>query len=56
MLFSELNNIVVHKLKKKLGTRGVPTAELELVGTRARLVSENRRFWPIQCTLTSAPR
>ena len=36
-----LNGIVIHKLKRKLGTRGLPTAELELVGARARLVSAN---------------
>jgi len=35
-----LNNIVVHKLKQKLGTRAVPTAELELQGTPALLIGE----------------
>jgi alkylation response protein AidB-like acyl-CoA dehydrogenase len=33
-----LNSIVVNRLKDKLGTRKVPTAELELVGTPAELV------------------
>jgi len=32
------NRILVNRLKDKLGTRKVPTAELELVGTPARLV------------------
>lgn len=32
------NNIVVNRLKDKLGTRKVPTAELELEGTPAQLV------------------
>src|SRR5688572_32320524 len=32
------NGIVVNRLKDKLGTRKVPTAELELCGTPARLV------------------
>jgi alkylation response protein AidB-like acyl-CoA dehydrogenase len=34
----KLNNIQVHRLKKKLGTNPVPTAELTLYGTRALLV------------------
>jgi putative acyl-CoA dehydrogenase len=34
-----LNNIKIHRLKDKLGTRSLPTAELELCGTPARLVS-----------------
>jgi alkylation response protein AidB-like acyl-CoA dehydrogenase len=33
-----LNGITVHRLKDKLGTRKVPTAELTLDGTRAALV------------------
>lgn len=28
----DLNGIIIHKLKNKLGTKAVPTAELELVG------------------------
>eukprot|EP01116_Phalansterium_solitarium_P008542 TRINITY_DN22461_c0_g1_i1.p1 TRINITY_DN22461_c0_g1~~TRINITY_DN22461_c0_g1_i1.p1 ORF type:complete len:598 (+),score=239.55 TRINITY_DN22461_c0_g1_i1:131-1924(+) len=35
----KLNNIVIHRLKTKLGTRAVPTAELELVNTVAYLAS-----------------
>jgi alkylation response protein AidB-like acyl-CoA dehydrogenase len=35
----QLNNIRVHKLKNKLGTKQLPTAEMELVGTKAKLVS-----------------
>ncbi|MBI2825492.1 MAG: acyl-CoA dehydrogenase family protein [Planctomycetia bacterium] len=34
----DLNNIVIHRLKDKLGTRSLPTAELSMVGTRAKLV------------------
>eukprot|EP01129_Flabellula_baltica_P013597 TRINITY_DN6343_c0_g1_i2.p1 TRINITY_DN6343_c0_g1~~TRINITY_DN6343_c0_g1_i2.p1 ORF type:complete len:393 (-),score=97.90 TRINITY_DN6343_c0_g1_i2:2167-3345(-) len=34
----ELNNIIVHRLKDKFGTKAVPTAELELVGSRAILI------------------
>ncbi len=34
----KLNNIIIHRLKDKLGTRALPTAELELVGTPAKLV------------------
>lgn len=36
----KLNNIRVNRLKDKLGTRALPTAELELCGTPARLVGE----------------
>lgn len=32
------NNIYVHRLKEKLGTRAVPTAELSLEGTEAYLI------------------
>lgn len=35
---NELNKIVVHRLKDKLGTKALPTAELSLQGTPARLV------------------
>ncbi|XP_041456864.1 acyl-CoA dehydrogenase family member 11-like isoform X1 [Lytechinus variegatus] len=36
----KLNGIEIHKLKNKLGTRQLPTAELLLDGTKAHLVSE----------------
>jgi putative acyl-CoA dehydrogenase len=36
----ELNNITIHRLKNKLGTKAVPTAELELQGTTAILIGE----------------
>ncbi|MGZ3742858.1 MAG: acyl-CoA dehydrogenase family protein [Pseudobdellovibrionaceae bacterium] len=35
---NELDKIMVHRLKDKLGTKALPTAELSLQGTRARLV------------------
>jgi len=38
-----LDNILVHRLKDKLGTRGLPTAELELQGTKAHLIGEAGR-------------
>ncbi len=38
-----LNGIVVNRLKDKLGTRALPTAELTLHGTRATLVGERGR-------------
>jgi putative acyl-CoA dehydrogenase len=50
------NNIVIHKLKDKLGTKGVPTAELELRGTRARLVGEIGRGVPHIATLFNLTR
>ena len=36
---NKLNGIQVKKLKDKLGTRQVPTAELTLDGTKATLIS-----------------
>lgn len=50
------NNIAIHKLKDKLGTKGVPTAELELRGTRARLVGELGRGVPHIATLFNLTR
>jgi putative acyl-CoA dehydrogenase len=35
----KMNNLLVHRLKDKLGTRSLPTAELELDGTEAILIS-----------------
>jgi alkylation response protein AidB-like acyl-CoA dehydrogenase len=35
-----LDNIVIHRLKDKLGTRALPTAELTLEGTEAVLIGE----------------
>ena len=37
---TELNGIQIQRLKNKLGTKGVPTAELVLKGTRAYLIGE----------------
>jgi alkylation response protein AidB-like acyl-CoA dehydrogenase len=34
------NGVRIHRLKNKIGTRGLPTAELELEGTRAWLVGK----------------
>lgn len=34
----QLNNIKIHKLKDKSGTKPLPTAELELQGTRGLLI------------------
>lgn len=36
-----LNNITIHRLKDKLGTKALPTAELTLNGTKAELVGES---------------
>ena len=36
---NQLNGIEIHKLKNKLGTRQLPTAELLLDGTKAYRVS-----------------
>lgn len=34
----QLNNIQIHRLKDKLGTKALPTAELSLLGTPARII------------------
>ena len=39
----KLNGIQVHKMKEKLGTRQLPTAELILEGTKAQLIGEPGR-------------
>mmetsp|Transcript_21116 Transcript_21116/g.59412 ORF Transcript_21116/g.59412 Transcript_21116/m.59412 type:complete len:588 (+) Transcript_21116:119-1882(+) len=52
----ELNHLVVHRLKDKLGTDEVPTAELELRGTRARLVGEPGRGIPTIAALFNVTR
>ena len=40
---SNLNGIQVHKLKEKLGTKQLPTAELILQGTEATLIGDPGR-------------
>ncbi|KAH7333134.1 hypothetical protein BKA65DRAFT_40425 [Rhexocercosporidium sp. MPI-PUGE-AT-0058] len=40
---TELNGIVIQRLKTKFGTKSLPTAELELSGTRAYLIGEEGR-------------
>lgn len=40
---SELNGIRIQRLKNKMGTKGLPTAELELKGARGWLVGEEGR-------------
>ncbi len=36
----QLNSITIHRLKNKLGTKALPTAELTLNGTNARLIGD----------------
>ena len=38
-----LNNIQINRMKNKMGTKGLPTAELILNGSRALLVSQPGR-------------
>jgi Acyl-CoA dehydrogenases len=37
---NQLNNIQIHRLKDKLGTKALPTAELSLLGTPARQIGQ----------------
>ncbi|KIX93414.1 uncharacterized protein Z520_10833 [Fonsecaea multimorphosa CBS 102226] len=42
-LSTETNGVRIQRLKNKLGTKGVPTAELELKGMRAYLIGEENQ-------------
>lgn len=52
----ELNEIEIHRLKDKLGTRALPTAELSLRGTPAKLVGEPGRGVPNITALVNVTR
>jgi alkylation response protein AidB-like acyl-CoA dehydrogenase len=51
-----LNNIRLHKLKNKLGTKQLPTAELELLGSVAYRLSDIGRGIPLITTLVNITR
>ena len=51
-----LNGIRIHRLKDKLGTRALPTAELTLDGTEAKLVGEPGRGVPNIAALFNVTR
>jgi alkylation response protein AidB-like acyl-CoA dehydrogenase len=51
-----LNAIEIHRLKDKLGTRALPTAELTLHGTRAKLVGQPGRGVPHITALVNVTR
>ncbi|MBX3414435.1 MAG: acyl-CoA dehydrogenase family protein [Pirellulales bacterium] len=51
-----LNKIALHRLKDKLGTKAVPTAELTLDGTPARLVGAQGRGVPNIAVLMNVTR
>lgn len=40
----QLNGVRVHRLKNKYGTKGLPTAELQLSGMKAKMVNKNILF------------
>lgn len=52
----QLNNIAINRLKDKLGTKALPTAELELQGTVAKLVGETGRGVANITTLVNVTR
>eukprot|EP01098_Paradermamoeba_levis_P006683 TRINITY_DN2772_c0_g1_i2.p1 TRINITY_DN2772_c0_g1~~TRINITY_DN2772_c0_g1_i2.p1 ORF type:complete len:638 (-),score=197.22 TRINITY_DN2772_c0_g1_i2:144-1802(-) len=52
----ELNGITIHRLKNKLGTRAVPTAELELHDAKAFLIGEAGRGVPTISVLFNVTR
>ncbi len=51
-----LNHIRIHKLKNKLGTKQLPTAELELLGSVAHRLSDPGRGIPLITTLVNITR
>lgn len=51
-----LNNIEVEALKDKLGTKALPTAQLKLKGTKARMVGQKGRGVPTIATLFNITR
>jgi len=52
----DLNGITIHRLKDKLGTKAVPTAELELNKTSATLVGPLHRGVPVIASILNITR
>ncbi|EGC32589.1 hypothetical protein DICPUDRAFT_49513 [Dictyostelium purpureum] len=52
----ELDRIRVHKLKNKFGTKAVPTAELELMGTPAVRIGPKGRGVPVIASILNITR
>jgi len=52
----ELNNIKIHKLKNKFGTKAVPTAELELIKTPGIRVGPKGRGVPVIASILNITR
>jgi len=51
-----LNNILVHKMKQKLGTKAVPTAELELINTPGILIGPSNNGVKVISTILNITR
>jgi alkylation response protein AidB-like acyl-CoA dehydrogenase len=52
----EMNGIRIQRLKNKLGTKALPTAEVEVKGLRAWLIGEEGRGIPVIATLLNVTR
>jgi alkylation response protein AidB-like acyl-CoA dehydrogenase len=52
----EMNGIRIQRLKNKLGTKALPTAEVEVKGLRAYLIGEEGRGIPVIATLLNVTR
>lgn len=52
----KLNQILVHRLKDKLGTKGVPTAELELMGTPGKMIGPPNKGVSVIATILNITR
>jgi len=52
----QLNNMIVHRLKNKLGTKALPTAELELINMPGILIGPLQKGVPVISTLFNLTR
>jgi len=52
----ELNNLIVHRLKDKLGTKALPTAEIELINSPGKLIGKPQEGVKIISTILNLTR
>ncbi|GAM28231.1 hypothetical protein SAMD00019534_114070, partial [Acytostelium subglobosum LB1] len=52
----ELNNMLIHKLKNKFGTKAVPTTEIELLGTPGKMIGPKGRGVPVIASILNVTR
>ncbi|EFA75651.1 Probable acyl-CoA dehydrogenase [Heterostelium album PN500] len=52
----DLNNMMIHKMKNKFGTKAVPTTEIELLGTEGVMIGNKGRGVPIIASILNITR